>query len=160
VAVAAATQLLGSNASRADDLYLDSDGIGTVSTGSAIWDTTLNRWAPTASSVAPFGTWVDNSNAIFTGPGGTITLGGGALTAGGINVQSGKYFIESSGGTLSWGNTATLNVATGADLQVFSSIGGSSGLTKIDQRRHGLLRGSQREPDQHERPYGCCGGNI
>src|SRR5260221_14397793 len=98
VAVATASQLWGGSSARAADLYLGGDGLGTVQTGSGIWDTTLNRWAPTSTSVAPFVPWVDSSNAIFTGPGGTVTLagGGGALTTGGLNVQSGKYFIESS----------------------------------------------------------------
>src|SRR5258708_17362175 len=131
VALATAAQLLAAGGVRAGDLYFDSDGQAPLFAGSGQWDNSTAVWASSSAADATFGQWLSDSNAVFTGPGGTIAITE-SINVGGIDVRSGSYFLQNVGsGGFTWSlSPSTIKVATGARLDLFPTAGGASGLTQ------------------------------
>ncbi|MDB5320203.1 MAG: hypothetical protein JWN40_1834 [Phycisphaerales bacterium] len=136
-----AMQMLAAGGVRAGDLFFDSDGLAPLSAGSGQWDNSLPVWASSSAADATFGPWQGDSNAVFTGPGGTIALTD-AVNVGGIDVRSGNYFLQNLGsGGFTWSlSPSTIKVATGARLDLLPSAGGSGGLTKMGGGTFGIYR--------------------
>lgn len=101
---------------------VDGTGLG----GSGIWDTTTPNWWNGASADV---VWPNSATdtAVFSGTGGLMTLGAPVLV-GGLQFDSDGYTL--SGGTLTLGGAATINVAAGSQVGILSDIAGTAGLTK------------------------------
>lgn len=98
---------------------------GTNLGGTGTWDLSTANWWDTAGMVV----WPDTTadTAIFSGTAGIVTLGV-PLNVGTLQFDSDGYQI--TGGTLTLGGAATINVTSGNHAGVLSDIAGSSGLVK------------------------------
>lgn len=98
---------------------------GTNLGGTGTWDLSTANWWDTAGMVV----WPDTTadTAIFSGTAGIVTLGM-PLNVGTLQFDSDGYQI--TGGTLTLGGAATINVTSGIHAGVLSDIAGSSGLVK------------------------------
>lgn len=94
--------------------------------GNGTWDTSsLSWWDGVSADVA----WTNGlfDTAVFTGTGGTVTIGS-SIDAGALVFNTDGYTV--TGGTLNLGGAATITVAADDRATVSSIIAGSSGLTK------------------------------
>jgi autotransporter-associated beta strand protein len=119
----------GASASRGQQLLYDGDGIGPANGGSGVWDLTSVRWSTAPGGVVDQ-TWVDGSDAVFSGPGGVVTVNS-AVTLNSLTVTGGNYFFRTSVPTFNnVSGTVTVNVGTGADAVFNVAVAGTQGFTK------------------------------
>ncbi|MDP2323430.1 MAG: autotransporter-associated beta strand repeat-containing protein, partial [Gammaproteobacteria bacterium] len=113
----------------ADGDTMDNDINGDNLGGTGTWNitnTNTNWWNLTADVAWPNAT-MPFDNAIFTGIAGTVTLDG-VLNARSLQFSTGGYTL--TGGTLTLGDIAQVNVAAFSKATISSVIAGSAGLNK------------------------------
>ena len=100
----------------------DGTGLG----GSGTWDVVSPQWWDGVSANTA---WPDsvNDTAVFSGTAGNVVLAG-ALNAGSLVFQSSGYLL--SGGTLTLGGSATIDVTGLNFARIDSTLAGTSGLLK------------------------------
>ena len=119
---------------RAATFYWDADADatgnlvdGTNLGGTGTWDTiTANWWDGVSTDAAWPNSLLDT--AVFSGTAGTVTLGG-PINVGALVFNSDGYLL--TGGTLTLGGAATMDVSGLNDVRIDSDIAGSLGLIKI-----------------------------
>lgn len=112
-------------------LYWDTNGATAGLGGVGLWDASSLNWniesAGTAAPIAP----TADRELIFSGTGGTVTLGSGAAANAGITFSSNGYTL--TGSILALGGTApaTITVTSGLHtVTISSAVSGSAGLRK------------------------------
>ena len=109
-------------------LYWDTNGALAGLGGSGVWDASALNWnIESLGTAAPRAAAADRE-LVFTGGGGTVTLGSGAAANAGITFNSNGYALSS--GSLALGSVA-ITVTSGLHtVTIASAITGGSGLRK------------------------------
>jgi hypothetical protein len=108
---------------------------GSLLGGSGTWSLGAANWLGGAYRMG----WTGNSEAIFAGVGGTVTVSGEIGLAGGMRVLAAGYLIQ--GGRLDLGGAAepvTIDVSVAEGLTISSAISGTAGLRKTGVGRLAL----------------------
>ncbi len=107
----------------------DSIGVAGVAGGSGTWNTTTTNWTNVDGLANT--NWVNSaalSEAVFTGTGGTVTLGAG-IQFNRLVFDVDGYTIEGNGNAMGI-DAGSISVAGGATATINANIGGVNGLTK------------------------------
>jgi fibronectin-binding autotransporter adhesin len=100
-------------------------GDGVHPGGSGVWTTTGANWFD-GTAVRP---WVPGARAVFSGSGGTVTLGEAVAANGGLAFTATGYTVAGVGLTLG-GTANAVDVAAGASATLAAPLAGTAGLTK------------------------------
>ncbi len=112
-------------------LYWDTNGATAGLGGVGLWDASSLNWniesAGTAAPVAP----TADRELIFSGTGGTVTLGSGAAANAGITFSSNGYTLSGSALALGGAAPATITVTSALHtVTIASAVSGSAALRK------------------------------
>ncbi|MFM9024614.1 MAG: autotransporter-associated beta strand repeat-containing protein, partial [Planctomycetaceae bacterium] len=100
-------------------------GDGVNPGGGGTWTTTGNTWFDGTTVRS----WVPGAKAIFSGTGGTVTLGSGLSANGGLQFTSTGYTLTGAGLVLG-GTSNGVEVGSGLSATVAAVLSGSGGLVK------------------------------
>ena len=112
-------------------LYWDTNGALAGLGGSGAWDAAAMNWnIDSAGTAAPSGPFADRE-VVFSGTGGTVTIGSGMAANAGITFASSGYTLTGSPLALGGVAPATITVTNGIHTATVSAaISGSAGLRK------------------------------